>query len=87
MTGEALKTTPLSTAHAALGARMTPFAGYAMPVQYDFSPALAARCRGGVMAEHLHCRTQAALFDIPPQPSAPARKQPPRRRRPSAPRK
>ena len=33
---------------------MVPFAGYAMPVQY--AP--------GIMAEHLHCRAQAALFDV-----------------------
>src|SRR3984885_6997723 len=32
---------------------MVEFAGYAMPVQYQ-----------GVLAEHLHCRTQAALFDV-----------------------
>jgi aminomethyltransferase len=41
-----------------------PFAGYAMPVQYDFTGALADRCRGGVLAEHLHCRDKAALFDV-----------------------
>jgi aminomethyltransferase len=43
---------------------MVPFAGYAMPVQYDFTGELAARCKGGVMAEHLHCRQHAALFDV-----------------------
>jgi aminomethyltransferase len=59
-----LKSTKLDAWHRRLGARMVGFAGYAMPVQYDFSPALAARCRGGVMAEHLHCRSQAALFDV-----------------------
>ncbi len=59
-----LLTTPLDAWHRALGARMVEFAGYAMPVQYDFPPALAARCRGGVLAEHLHCRAQAALFDV-----------------------
>ena len=59
-----LKTTPLDGLHRALGARMVPFAGYAMPVQYDLTGKLAARCRGGVLAEHLHCRTQAALFDV-----------------------
>ena len=48
-----LKTTPLDAWHRAQGARMVPFAGYAMPVQYQ-----------GVLAEHLHCRTQAALFDV-----------------------
>jgi aminomethyltransferase len=43
---------------------MVPFAGYAMPVQYDLSGPLAERCRGGVLAEHLHCRARAALFDV-----------------------
>jgi aminomethyltransferase len=43
---------------------MVPFAGYSMPVQYDFTGELAARCKGGVMAEHLHCREKAALFDV-----------------------
>jgi len=33
-------------------------------VQYDLTGALAERCRGGVLAEHLHCRAQAALFDV-----------------------
>jgi aminomethyltransferase len=35
-----------------------------MPVQYDLTDALAARCRGGVMAEHLHTRAHAGLFDV-----------------------
>jgi aminomethyltransferase len=48
-----LKTTPLDAWHRAHGARMVPFAGYAMPVQYQ-----------GVLAEHLHCRAAAALFDV-----------------------
>ena len=61
---EPLAITPLDALHRALGARMVPFAGYAMPVQYDLSGELAARCRGGVMAEHLHCRSAAALFDV-----------------------
>jgi aminomethyltransferase len=43
---------------------MVAFAGYAMPVQYDFSDDLATRCRGGVMAEHLHTRAHAGLFDV-----------------------
>ncbi len=43
---------------------MVPFAGYAMPVQYDPSGELATRCRGGVLAEHLHTRAQAGLFDV-----------------------
>ncbi len=59
-----LKTTPLDALHRNLGARMVKFAGYAMPVQYDLTGELAARCRGGVLAEHLHCRRQAALFDV-----------------------
>jgi len=60
----ALNHTPLDGWHRALGARMVPFAGYAMPVQYDLTGALAERCKGGVMAEHLHCRSAAALFDV-----------------------
>jgi aminomethyltransferase len=43
---------------------MVPFAGYAMPVQYDMTDDLAARCRGGVLAEHLHTRAHAGLFDV-----------------------
>ena len=43
---------------------MVPFAGYAMPVQYDLTGDLAARCRGGVLAEHLHTRAHAGLFDV-----------------------
>ncbi len=46
--------TPLAALHRALGGRMVPFAGYAMPVQY--AP--------GIMAEHLHCRSAAGLFDV-----------------------
>ncbi len=61
---DALRATPLDTWHRALGARMVPFAGYAMPVQYAPPPEIAARCRGGVLAEHLHCRAAAALFDV-----------------------
>ncbi len=51
---ETLLETPLGGLHRALGGRMVPFAGYAMPVQYA----------AGIMAEHLHCRTAAALFDV-----------------------
>src|SRR4051794_10406566 len=40
--------------HRSLGAKMVPFAGYSMPVQYG----------PGVLAEHLHCRAKAALFDV-----------------------
>ncbi len=46
--------TPLHALHLKLGARMVPFAGYSMPVQYT----------GGVIAEHRHCRESAALFDV-----------------------
>jgi aminomethyltransferase len=51
---ESLKTTPLTQAHIALGARMVPFAGYTMPVQYPL----------GVMQEHLWTREHAGLFDV-----------------------
>jgi aminomethyltransferase len=43
---------------------MVAFAGYSMPVQYDLSGDLAARCKGGVLAEHLHTRSRAGLFDV-----------------------
>jgi aminomethyltransferase len=46
--------TPLHALHLSLGARMVPFAGYEMPVNYP----------GGVIAEHKHCREAAALFDV-----------------------
>ena len=59
-----LLTTPLDAWHRAQGARMVEFAGYAMPVQYDMTGDLAARCRGGVLAEHLHTRAHAGLFDV-----------------------
>ena len=49
-----LHTTPLHALHLELGARMVPFAGYTMPVQYP----------SGLMAEHGHTRTQAGLFDV-----------------------
>lgn len=45
---------PLEALHAELGGKMVPFAGYSMPVQYPM----------GVMAEHLHCRSEAGLFDV-----------------------
>ena len=44
----------LHALHEELGGRMVPFAGYEMPVQYS----------AGVMAEHLHCRASAGLFDV-----------------------
>jgi aminomethyltransferase len=46
--------TPLHALHRELGARMVPFAGYEMPVHYPT----------GILAEHLHTRTQAGLFDV-----------------------
>jgi aminomethyltransferase len=49
--------TPLNAAHRALGARMVPFAGYDMPVQY-------AGEFGGVLAEHRWTREHAGLFDV-----------------------
>lgn len=48
-----LKTTPLANLHQELGARMVPFTGYNMPVQFE-----------GIIAEHTHTRTQAGLFDV-----------------------
>ncbi|MEA2821808.1 MAG: aminomethyltransferase [Bradyrhizobium sp.] len=49
-----LKRTPLHALHLARGARMVPFAGYEMPVQYA----------SGVMKEHLTTRSHAGLFDV-----------------------
>ena len=46
--------TPLNDLHLKLGARMVPFAGYSMPVQYP----------AGILAEHRQCRASAALFDV-----------------------
>ena len=51
---EPTKQVPLDELHRQLGAKMVPFAGYDMPVQYG----------EGIMAEHLHTRTQASLFDV-----------------------
>ncbi|MGR3291954.1 MAG: glycine cleavage system aminomethyltransferase GcvT [Paracoccaceae bacterium] len=49
-----LKSTVLHDLHVELGAKMVPFAGYVMPVQYPM----------GVMKEHLHSRAAAGLFDV-----------------------
>jgi aminomethyltransferase len=49
-----LSNTPLNALHIELGARMVPFAGYSMPVQYP----------SGLMAEHHHTRKAAGLFDV-----------------------
>jgi aminomethyltransferase len=51
---EVLSKIPLFNLHVSLGARMVPFAGYEMPVQYPL----------GVMKEHLHTRSHAGLFDV-----------------------
>jgi aminomethyltransferase len=59
-----LRSVPLDQWHRRHGARMVAFAGYAMPVQYDLTGDLATRCRGGVLAEHLHTRAHAGLFDV-----------------------
>jgi aminomethyltransferase len=53
MPDETLQTTPLHAAHVALGAKMAPFAGYDMPIQYT-----------GILDEHRAVRTAAGLFDV-----------------------
>jgi aminomethyltransferase len=54
MSATALLHTPLHALHLELGAKMVGFAGYDMPVSYP----------AGILAEHRHCRTAAALFDV-----------------------
>ena len=54
MSDDAIQKTPLHALHVELGARMAPFAGYDMPIQYP----------AGVLAEHLHTRKAAGLFDV-----------------------
>ncbi len=54
MGDDAILKTPLHALHVELGARMAPFAGYDMPIQYPT----------GVLAEHLHTRRGAGLFDV-----------------------
>lgn len=54
MTEDILQRTPLYDAHKALGAKLVPFAGYEMPVQYPT----------GVLAEHNWTRQNAGLFDV-----------------------
>jgi aminomethyltransferase len=49
-----LRHTPLYDLHVSLGAKMVPFAGYEMPVQYPL----------GILKEHLHTRERAGLFDV-----------------------
>lgn len=51
---ETLKTTPLTERHKAMGARMVPFGGYSMPVQF----------KDGVLTEHKWTRTHAGVFDV-----------------------
>lgn len=50
---ESLKTTPLTQWHKQKGAKMAPFAGFDMPIQYE-----------GIIAEHNHTRQNAGIFDI-----------------------
>lgn len=50
----ALQRTPLFDLHVSLGAKMVPFAGYEMPVNYP----------AGILKEHLHTRAKAGLFDV-----------------------
>ena len=52
---ETLKKTPFYNLHTSRGAKMVPFAGYEMPVQYEGM---------GVMKEHLHTRKNAGVFDV-----------------------
>ena len=54
MSAAAVKSTPLTALHRDLGARMAPFAGYDMPIQYA----------DGVMKEHLWTRQRCGLFDV-----------------------
>jgi len=58
------RTTPLDALHRELGGRMVAFAGYMLPVHYDYPSPWRERCRGGIIAEHLHCREHVALFDV-----------------------
>ena len=53
-TTDNLKRTPLHDLHEELGAKLVPFAGYEMPVQYPM----------GVKDEHLWTRSEAGLFDV-----------------------
>ena len=51
---DSLATTPLHALHVARGGRMVAFAGYALPLHYG----------DGIVAEHMHVRTAAGLFDV-----------------------
>lgn len=59
VSSEPLVLTALNALHKELGGDMVPFAGYELPVLYKGE-------KGGVMKEHLHCRTEgkASLFDV-----------------------
>ena len=48
-----LKKTPLCETHVSMGAKMAPFGGWLMPIQYD-----------GILAEHAHTRNEVSVFDI-----------------------
>ena len=48
-----MKTTPFTHFHEALGARMAPFAGYNMPIEYT-----------GIKDEHMAVREKAGVFDV-----------------------
>lgn len=50
---EILKNTPLYETHVAMGAKMAPFGGWLMPIQYD-----------GILSEHAHTRNEVSVFDI-----------------------
>lgn len=54
MAAAALRRTALYDLHVSLGAKMVPFAGWEMPVQYP----------DGIMKSHIHCREKAGLFDV-----------------------
>ena len=49
-----LERSPLDSVHRALGARMVPFGGWEMPLEYA----------AGTIAEHLACRNDAVVFDV-----------------------
>ncbi len=53
-TTDRLRQTPLADLHRKLGARMVPFAGFEMPLQY----------KAGILKEHQHTRSAAGLFDV-----------------------
>jgi len=68
-----LAKTPLDEWHREHGAKMVPFAGFEMPIQYtrpvrpvvsDQVSPIGAGAGGGIVAEHVACRTAAALFDV-----------------------